>query len=54
MPPEEHKYQVTVTIAVTLYVTAKTDAEAIEEAQYCCVNDGDPDTLEIECHLIEE
>ena len=54
MPPKEKKYQITVTIAFTLNVTAETEAEAIEEAQYCCVNDGDPDTLNIECYLIEE
>jgi hypothetical protein len=54
MPPKEKKYQITVTIAFTLDVTAKNESEAIEEAQYCCVNDGEPDTLNIECHLIEE
>ena len=53
MPPD-NKYHITITIAFTLDVTAKNEAEAIEEAQCCCINEGDPDTLDIECHLIEQ
>lgn len=52
MPPD-NKYQITITIAFTLDVTAKNEDEAINKAECSWPYDGDPNTLEIECRLIE-
>lgn len=58
MPPEQPKpqkeYEVTITIAFTMYLHAESKQEAIEQAQECIINEGEPDTLEIVCYEITE
>jgi hypothetical protein len=44
MTPDQ-KYRVEITIAFTVDITADSPEDALEQAQHCCVNDGDPDTL---------